>query len=559
MWTDPEIRSAQLKVGAGGLGVAAGSAALDATTTWPLLEAAALLGGTAGSVAAAGAAAHHAWHFAPARAFRRELGDPFGWLDARDLKAAAGADAVRAQAAGLFRDRDPHRHPIHVSGWEVGRLVSGPAPLRRRRVYCPWARGVGILGPQGSGKSQYLIRMLLDAPGAAVVSSTKPELAQATMALRARTGPVWVFNPGQLGDLNNTLRWDPVAGCEREQTASRRAAALVRGAGAARGADNAEFWAQKAGEIIRCYLMAAALTGHGMEAVLSWANNPADETPLRYLDQHTGPGGPVPTAWVQTLRTHLAAAHNTRTGYFANVVSAVNFVDNPVIAQACRPEPGAGLDVAEFLAAGGTLYLVGGGDDARVAPLFTALVEHLFDTAKQVAAQAGGVLPTTCAFLLDEVANITPVPLDRWAADSRGWGITVCGVVQSLAQFATTWGREAGEVIWQNLPTKVILPGVSDTDDLDDLAYLGGKRRIPQHTDAVSTADDGHRSRSTSTTRPRELVVDGDVIARMPRWHAYVLGLGQHPAIVRYTPGHAVVKRRRAAHGLDREAGGSGP
>ena len=44
---------------------------------------------------------------------------------------------------------------------------------------------------------------------------------------------------------------------------------------------------------------------------------------------------------------------------------------------------------------------------------------------KDAAGLPGGRLAPTLNFVLDEVANITPVPLDRWAADSRGWGITV--------------------------------------------------------------------------------------------------------------------------------------
>jgi hypothetical protein len=36
----------------------------------------------------------------------------------------------------------------------------------------------------------------------------------------------------------------------------------------------------------------------------------------------------------------------------------------------------------------------------------------------------------------------------------------------------------------------------------------------------------------------------------MPRWHAYILGLGRHPAIVSYTPGYLRVagEQRAAGH-----------
>jgi len=145
------------------------------------------------------------------------------------------------------------------------------------------------------------------------------------------------------------------------------------------------------------------------------------------------------------------------------------------------------------------------------------------------------------AFLLDEVAHTTPVPLDRWAADSRGWGITVCAVVQSLAQLSATWGRDAGEIIWENLPTKVILPGVTNVADLRALSYLGGQRWTARHNDGASAGADGRRSTSISTTRTREPVVGGDVIATLPRWHAYLLGAAPRPAVVRFTPGYQLL------------------
>ena len=552
MRTEHDVRTTQAKVGGLGMALTAGSALLAGASTWPLLDSLALTGAAAGSVATAGAAAHHRYYFVPKRRFRRELGGPTGWLDAQDLAATAGPDAVRKHAAGTW-PRDPWQHPVNMSGWEAGRLVSGPRHLRGRPVYSPWARGIGILGPQGSGKTQYLIRLLLEAPGAVVAPSTKPELAEATMALRAASGPVYVFNPTALGQLENTFHWDPVSGCTDQGVADKRAWALVRGGSPPGGSDRAEFWAQKAQEIIRCYLMAAALSGRGMDAVMGWANNPPEDPnqdmSVRILRDHRGPGSGVPAGWVETLKTHLGAAKPTRTGYFATVTTCVGFMDNPTVAAACRPGSGEedGFDVHAFLANRGTLYMIGGSGDRRLAPLLTALTEYLFDEAQRIAARYGGRLPTTLSFLLDEVANITPVPLDRWAADSRGWGITVCAVVQSLAQFATTWGRDAADVIWENLPTQVILPGVSNPDDLRMLSYLGGERWVAREQDGISINHDGHASHSVSTTRTKEPVMPGDVIARMPAWHAYILGLARHPAVVRYEPGYRLVARATAA------------
>ena len=151
--------------------------------------------------------------------------------------------------------------------------------------------------------------------------------------------------------------------------------------------------------------------------------------------------------------------------------------------------------------------------------------------------------------ILDEVAQTTPVPLDKWAADSRGWGIEVTAVVQDLAQLRTTWGPDRAKTIYANLPTKVILPGVAGKDDLEELAYLAGKRRVQKVSSGESVQDgDGLLSRrSVSTTRhtTTEPVISGETIYGLPPWHAYVLGLGPRAVVVKFEPGY---KRARRIH-----------
>jgi type IV secretion system protein VirD4 len=511
--------------------------------------------------------AHRRWYFHPTRAFRRELGGPDGWLDRHDLARSAGEHGVRAAAPPGSGRPDG---PVTDYGWQVGRLVSGglrvrlvwwprarrPGPRltnwrrQARAVYSPWARGFGVVGPQGSGKTQFLVNVILDSPGAAVVPSTKPELVVLTRDLRERVGPTAVFNPSLLGTIGSDLHWDPISGCTDQGVADRRAWALVRGSGGAGGIDRADFWAGKAQEILRCYLLAAALAGADMTRVMHWANDPDNPEPAAILDAHRHL---VPSGWLPTLLTHLRAAPNTRTGYFATVTSCVGFMDSPTVADACRPGPGGQFNVEAFLRWRGTLYLVGGAGDKRLAPLLTALTEYVFDEAQRIAAtQPGGRLAPTLNFVLDEVANITPVPLDRWASDSRGWGITVGAVVQSLGQFATTWGRDRAEVIWENLPTKIVLPGVTNTEDLRALSYLAGERWVQRITRGHSEGADGRASSSTSRTPTLEPVIAGHTISSMPRWHAYVLGLGRHPAIVTYTPGYLrVAAEQRAIADVD--------
>jgi type IV secretion system protein VirD4 len=154
------------------------------------------------------------------------------------------------------------------------------------------------------------------------------------------------------------------------------------------------------------------------------------------------------------------------------------------------------------------------------------------------------------SLFLDEIANTTPVPLDLWSADSRGWGITVCAVAQDLAQLESRWGRTRAQTIFSNLPTKVVLPGVANNADLDLLAYLAGHRRVRQTSEGASEGS-GSRSRSTHRSWALEPVVTGHMIYGLPRWHAYVLGLGPRAVVVRFEPGYR--HTRRALRRLERQ------
>ena len=501
---------------------------------------------------------HRRWYFSATQRFRRELGDPEGWLDRHDYDTEAGPEALRRDG----EHREPRTAgqglPVTRFGFSPGTLVSGAREVRGRAVYAPWPRAVGIFGPQDSGKTQLLIPMVLDSPAATFAATTKPELVVATRRLREQVGPTALFNPLERGGLEHSCGFDPVAGCADSGTAGRRAASLVRGAGGAAGIDRANFWAGKAAEVLRYYLCAAALGDLDMTAVAHWVNNPdGDPTPLAVLEQRPA----APAGWHQELRSILGTIKDTRDGYFSTATSAVAFMDIPAVRDACRPGPGQAFDVASFLAARGTLYAIGDSKDTRLAPLYTALTEHLFDTAQAIAAPlTGNRLPEPLNMLLDEVAHMTPVPLHEWLGDSRGWGITVVPVVQSRAQFDSTWGRDNGKTIWDNLPTKIVLPKVADTDMLRDLSYLAGERLVRQRTEGSNHHGAGLFSggggTSISEQIVREPVISGPSIAGMPRWHAFVLGLSRHPAVLRYEPGYQRVARDTAA--LDR-AQAAGP
>jgi type IV secretory pathway TraG/TraD family ATPase VirD4 len=182
---------------------------------------------------------------------------------------------------------------------------------------------------------------------------------------------------------------------------------------------------------------------------------------------------------------------------WAGVRRAVDALADPRVLDACSPLAGEQFDVATFLADGGTLYLLGTtGAQLTVAPLVTALVEALVDAGRQRAStQPGGRLDPPLTLLLDEAANIAPIPsLPNLLADGGGSGITTVCVLQSLAQARARWGLPGADAIWDSATTKLVLGGLAHTEDLSRISKLAGE------------IDDPVRTRSTGPTGPAESV-----------------------------------------------------
>src|SRR5206468_1872562 len=137
-----------------------------------------------------------------------------GLADRHQIRAHAGETSLLARGEAL---RPSLAQPLPAEvGYRLG--VS-------KGVAC-WASvedSLLALGPPRSGKGQNIvIPMILDAQGAVVTTSTRPDNLTVTFAARSRRGPVAVFDPQGLASapcLIPTLRWSPVRGCERPQTA----------------------------------------------------------------------------------------------------------------------------------------------------------------------------------------------------------------------------------------------------------------------------------------------------------------------------------------------------
>jgi type IV secretion system protein VirD4 len=449
-----------------------------------------------------------------------------GLADGREVRRAAGSKALLARA-GTLRPGVSRPAPVQV-GFRLG---------RSRGVDC-WASvedSLLLLGPPRSGKGQsVVIPMILDAPGAVVTTSTRPDNLAVTFAARSQAGAVAVFDPQGLAPaagLLSRLRWSPIRGCDRPQTAMARAETLV-GDGSRSGVENAQFWRTQAVMAVRCLLHAAALDGRGPADLYRWSHAaPAAKEAISILSRSPD----AAAGWDHALDAIVGADERMRDSTWAMVANAFSPLADPAVLDAVSPADSERFDPAAFLANQGTLYLLGTASRVSgTANLVAALAEDVIEAARQAAAaSAGSRLDPPLAVILDEAANYPLASLPALMSEGGGSGITTLAVLQSLAQARDRWGLEAAGTIWDAAIVKVILGGSSNADDLADLSRLVGDRAVTEHSETVGGWGGG---RSVSTTVRYRPILEPAEIRRIGMGFGLLLLRAAPPIMISLSP-----------------------
>lgn len=409
---------------------------------------------------------------------------------------ATRSDIARAAGAGRLKGRIQTLRPstTAASVHDVAHAVGLSTGIK---CFITVEDSTVVLGPPRSGKGLHLvIPAILDAPGAVVTTSTRPDNITATLRARQSAGPVAVFDPqGLAPGVPSTARWSPIRGCEDPHVAMIRAKALTKGA--ASGTTDANFWQSSAEQAVRALLHAAALGHCDAGDLYRWSLS-AVHAREAVMILSTSPH--AAQAWHQGLDSIISADPRQRDSVWAMVSIAFAALADPRVLDAVSPAEGEQLDPAHVLANNGTVYLLGTSTGAAAtAGLVGAFLEDVLEVARRKAAGSpGSRLDPPLSMILDEAANYPLPSLASLMSDGGGSGIATTVVLQSLAQARAVWGEHAASAIWDAAIVKLILGGGSNARDLDDLSKLIGTR--PKDVTSRSTGHDGRHSTSTSTS-----------------------------------------------------------
>ena len=448
-----------------------------------------------------------------------------GTATAAEVARVASAKALVKKAATLRPSLTGKPVPADV-GYLLGTGKGG-------QVWATVEDSILLIGPPRSGKGLHVvINAILDAPGAVITTSTRPDNLTATLKARARKGKVAVFDPQQLAPgLPAGMRWSPVRGCQDPLTAMIRAKGLATATGFG-GVQDAGFWEGKTTAAIQGLLHAAALDGRGAKTLYQWALNPtlaADA--VRILSSHPG----AAEGWADSLDAMVQADPRTRDSIWQGVSLAFSALADPRVLDAVSPAPGEEFDPESFLLGNGTLYLLATGAGAGAASaLVAAFIEDLVETARKIAAHSPGArMDPPLLLALDEIGNLAPLPsLPTLMAEGGGTGITPLPVLQSLAQAREKWGENQANAIWDASIVKIILGGASNSRDLQDLATLIGDR--DETTDSITT--DAYGAHSSQRSIRRVPILPPDVLRTLPFGTGVVMLRTARPIITNLRP-----------------------
>jgi hypothetical protein len=435
-----------------------------------------------------------------------------------DIARHAGTVATRRRASTV---RPSLPSLVRREGWATPTSAVGVELCRvgLQRVWSSIEDVTLVFGGPRTGKTGWLAGRVLDAPGAAVVTSTRTDLLELCARIRQKhRGPVFVFNPVGLGGLCSTISFDPLTGCTDPVTAMERATDMVSATSRATSGD-AERWDAQARRVLAALLHAAALGGGSMRDVLGWVadnDRAAREVPalLRRSQVET---------FDKAAEQFVTTNDRTRTSITNSIMPALGWLNHPSAAAAAS---GRGFDVEELLEAKATVFLLG-AEEADTGPLVCALTGHIAREARRLAVQKpSGRLDPPLLLALDEAALISPVPLENWTADMGGRGVTIIAPFQSRAQLLARYGEHKTATILNNTGSVLLFGGTRDQADLHFWSTLAGER------DERVTTTDLHGRVASRTVRKVPVLAPAQ-IANLPAGKVVVYRRGIAPVIGR--------------------------
>ncbi|MEV6672862.1 TraM recognition domain-containing protein [Streptomyces sp. NPDC051162] len=372
-----------------------------------------------------------------------------------------------------------------------------------------------VMGPRAGKSTSLAIPVLLDAPGAALLTSNRNDVYATTRRARERAGNTWTLDLQQVAYAERELWWDILSSARSVEGARRLAMHFVNADADTRTKD--DFWQKAGSNTLMALFHAAALSGATVLDVLAWLDTPSDRAPVNALKAHN-------PAMASRLASTVSGAVETRDGIYETARQATSCLLDPQIAAWVTPDKHRPqFDPYAFVTSTDTLYLLSKDGGGSAAAICAAAADIVFRGATIAAERNGsGRLPVPLRAILDEAANVCRIAdLPQQYSHLGGRGINPFTFLQSYKQGANVWGDTGMDALWVASTVKLIGASQDDAKFAEDMSKLIGRHKIKEMSTSHSSS-----GRSTSVSPREEDIMQTSQIRAIPRGHALAWASG---------------------------------
>lgn len=185
------------------------------------------------------------------------------------------------------------------------------------------------------------------------------------------------------------------------------------------------------------------------------------------------------------------------------------------------------IDVEEFCKKKSAIYLVLPEEDATKHFLVSLIFQQLYREMLTVADEKGGQLDKRVMIYADEIGTLPKIDgLEMIFSASRSRKISIVAIIQSLAQFEKTYGKEGAEIIVDNCQCTLFGSFAPNSRTAEEMSKNMGSQTILSGS-VSKTSGKAEVNRSLQMIQRPLMTVDE--LKAMPKGHFIVTKTGCHP------------------------------
>lgn len=185
------------------------------------------------------------------------------------------------------------------------------------------------------------------------------------------------------------------------------------------------------------------------------------------------------------------------------------------------------IDIEKFCNEKSAIYLVLPEEDATKHFLVSLIIQQIYRELLTVADEKGGVLDKRVMMYLDELGTLPKIDgLEMMFSASRSRKVSIVAIIQSLAQFEKTYGKEGAEIIVDNCQATIFGSFAPNSKTAEAMSLNLGKQTILSGSVSVSQNNNSNSRSLQMIERPLMTV---DELKSMPKGHFIVMKTGCHP------------------------------